>query len=914
MCSRPRSRYRTNGGSVATAATIVRRTVRRLAAALLVLPWLGVALAQSPPQPTGPIDAFTEQMALWDETLQAIGTRLDESRVTRGEIDMLNDRLRVLQELIVESRDRAAARAEAERELLDTLGPPPDEGEVPESDAVAAEREEIRQDLSFYQSQQKQSELLLVRLNGVLEQMVSAQYATLFGLLSSQTVFPLAPSTLAEARLQLGERLGEIASRIVDWWGSAPGTHLSPAIGLPLVLVAGWLAQRTLRVWRRGRQERAPSERTPNRGQRFGMAIVYIGERGIIPAGTLLALAAILRWQPLIGTQVQLKASGLLLVAAQLIFILGVVAAVLAPRDPRWRITGFTDDAARGLYAAVRLYVLVTLTMASVIVMLHPTAEVTANISEEALASYFRIYPELSSGSGMLILVVSAATLLNILRPRHWRFVRERSETASETATPDTEDDEDYDDDRFRGRRTSEQQPAADTRVDDESAVPDDAVGHNPTPLSRIGLTLGRVALMGSLVAGAFGFLNAGVYIADRMASTVGLIGLALMLRNLIAVGLHHATAADSRLGKHLRTRLVLDDTNTSRLMFWLLLVIDTLLIAGVIVALLLLWGLPLAELQLLSDLVFYGVAFGDLTLSVTDALIAVAVFLLVLTVVRILRGILSAKILTQTRLDIGARDAVTTIAGYLGLTVAVLVALMMLGIDLSRLALILGALSIGIGFGLQHLVSNFVSGLILLATRPIKSGDWIVVGQHQGYVKHISVITTEIQTFDNAAVLVPNSSLVSSEVLNWTHKSTVGRVIVAVRAGYDASPEQVRKVLRGCVKENRDVLRRPAPLVLFMGFGASSLDFEIRFFIREIDNVLLVSSDMRYQIVEAFHEAGISIPFPQQDIHLRDARTVSDDGEIASADAPGQPGASGDAARAAPAGRGRAARFDRGG
>ena len=456
------------------------------------------------------------------------------------------------------------------------------------------------------------------------------------------------------------------------------------------------------------------------------------------------------------------------------------------------------------------------------------------------------------------------------------------------------------------GSRSAERKPAAD--ADDDGTIVDDAVGRDPVLPARVGLALGRVALAGSLVAGACGFLNAGVYVSDRMTSTIGLVGLALMLRKLVATGLRHATAADGRLGERLRERLVLDDPGTSRLVFWLLLLVDTLLALGAVVTLLLIWGLPLGELQMVSDLVLYGFTIGGVTLSLTDVLVAVAVFLLALAVVRILRGVLSARILTQTRLDIGARDAVTTLAGYVGLTVAALIGLSLLGIDLSRLALILGALSIGIGFGLQHLVSNFVSGLILLTTRPIKSGDWIVVGQHQGYVKHISVVTTEIQTFDNAAVLVPNSSLVSNEVLNWTHKSTVGRVIVAARASYDASPERVHEVLGRCLRESPDVLSRPAPLVLFMGFGESSLDFEIRFFIREIDNVLFVSSEMRYRIVEAFEEAGIAIPFPRQDIHLRDARSAAD-GDAGSAPQETVPQTSPQAAPAAPAAPARGAR-----
>ena len=153
---------------------------------------------------------------------------------------------------------------------------------------------------------------------------------------------------------------------------------------------------------------------------------------------------------------------------------------------------------------------------------------------------------------------------------------------------------------------------------------------------------------------------------------------------------------------------------------------------------------------------------------------------------------------------------------------------------------------------------------------RPIKAGDWIVTGQHQGYVKRIKSTTTEIQTFDNASVLIPNNSLVSSEVTNWTHKSKLGRVIIPVSVSYDSDPQQVREVLLQCARENETVLARPEPMVMFMNFGASSLDFEIRCYIPEIDYSVFVASEMRYAIMSAFAAAKIEIPYPIQDVNIK--------------------------------------------
>jgi small-conductance mechanosensitive channel len=247
-------------------------------------------------------------------------------------------------------------------------------------------------------------------------------------------------------------------------------------------------------------------------------------------------------------------------------------------------------------------------------------------------------------------------------------------------------------------------------------------------------------------------------------------------------------------------------------------------------------------------------------------------VFVALLTAVRVFQRFLADRVLVQTRLELGVRDALATGVSYVGYVLAALITFAVVGLDLSNIALIFGALSVGIGFGLQHVVSNFVSGLILLVQRPIKTGDWIVVGDQQGYVRRISVISTEIQTFDAAAVIVPNSTMLSSQVVNWHLHNKLGRVIVQIGVAYDSDPEQVRKVLLAVAEQNGDLLRRPAPQVVFREFGESSLAFELRFFLREIDELLRVSSDLRFAIKKAFAEAGIEIPFPQRDLHIRGA------------------------------------------
>jgi potassium efflux system protein len=263
-------------------------------------------------------------------------------------------------------------------------------------------------------------------------------------------------------------------------------------------------------------------------------------------------------------------------------------------------------------------------------------------------------------------------------------------------------------------------------------------------------------------------------------------------------------------------------------------------------------------------------IQIGAVSVSFTAILTGVVVFLLVSTGTRWVTSVVDKKLLKRTGLDTGERDSIMTLVNYAGVVTGILIALSIVGVGLSKLAIVAGALSVGIGFGLQTIVNNFVSGLILLFERPIKMGDWVVVPSGQGYVKHIGARATEIQTFDRASILVPNSELVSSAVQNWFYKGRLGRLRVAVGVSYGSDPEQVRDILLDCAKKHPSISSHPAASVRWTDFGESSLDFELRAFVRNYDDAYAIVSDLRFAIFKAFKAAGVEIPFPQRDLHIR--------------------------------------------
>jgi len=366
------------------------------------------------------------------------------------------------------------------------------------------------------------------------------------------------------------------------------------------------------------------------------------------------------------------------------------------------------------------------------------------------------------------------------------------------------------------------------------------------------------------IVCNIFGYAALSRYLFERFVLTLFLLALVLVIRAIIRPYFYQI---DEWLAQN-KT----DKKSEQLVFFWLCLLLDLILFFICLPFIARIFGTEWQYIQDTMKQAFFGFKVGNMTISIANIGAGLLVFLVLLFLTRVIQRILDQKILPKTNMDTSVRQSITQVLGYVGLIIALMASISTVGFDLTNLALIAGALSVGIGFGLQSIVSNFVSGLILLFERPIKVGDWVITNSGEGIVKKISVRATVVETFDRTSIIVPNAELISSSVKNWTHDDRIGRVIINVGVSYSSDPQQVRDILMDVINQDIDIIKNPKPVVYFKDFADSALIFDVRFFIWNIQDMYAISSKVRFSIWDAFKDAEIEISFPQRDLHIRTA------------------------------------------
>ncbi|MEQ8399428.1 MAG: mechanosensitive ion channel [Roseitalea porphyridii] len=763
----------------------------------------------------GAVPAVAQQIGQ-DEENRVVLLARDVERLVNDIDESLNDDARLaeiatelaaLQDALLAAGVDITPRLGAVRSRLDQIGPVPPESEPPEPQTLIAEREALTEERALINTLIARLEGESIAARNAIERITERRRELFTETLSRR--FEITQAFGPELVDDLADRALALERRIVSWASFTWRTKSQIVLAAAIALIA--LAIAFWWILRRTVSAwiaRPEGEEPPTAFARITNAFWYT----LIPTLALWAFLAFalggLDTASLLRPDIFAILSRLLLGIAAILLVWRLAEAVLAPSKPNWRLITVTDGAARSLKAfAVAMAVV---TVADLLV-----AQISDIVGTSLPITIAR----------SLIVSLAVGVLLIVIA-----FIRPRP-----------------------------------PEHDEENAVlgpPRPWPGWIKWPLVALGAMLILAAL-----AGYIGFAR---FAAQQIVITGAVLAtIYLGYRTAQAIATDHAFA-ESRMGTAISGRLSLSETAVDQIGLALGIALTIIVFLIGLPVLALLWGFQWPEIRAVGQRLFTDIPVGSISISLTSIFVGIALFFVGYFMTRRFQNWLDGKVLERSRVEQGLRNSIKTAIGYLGIAIAALIGISAAGFDLSQLALVAGALSLGIGFGLQNIVSNFVSGLILLAERPFKTGDIIEAGGFTGTVTNISVRATEIQLFDRKTLILPNSDLINSPVSNWMHRNTLGRVIIPIGVSYASDPQQVHDMLLEIAADHPRILGNPEPFVSFDDFGASSLDFTLYAYLADIGFGLTVRTELRMAIVERFRAAGIEIPFPQRDVNLR--------------------------------------------
>ena len=795
----------------------------------------------------------------WETDAQSIEERLQNEVITAKVLSSIRA---VLDPQRTDARTLAA---QAKTQLapltaqLDALGAPPEEGAT-EDAAVAVEREEINKRIATLRAVVSKSDLAFTRADRLIETATDAQRARFTDELLQRGPAPFDPrhwlqasGTLASV---LSETVGEVTGaeakqRRIDSWASAGPTAAAVLVlALVLLIFARRYALRRLSRAIRprdahevgaetelsaygGLNAHEPSSRMqvsagslpepslgpkPTRLRRLIVGIGVTLTRLLMPIGAILAGRYALIILDVLGPTGKVLLNGISVGLAFIVVTYALVFAFFSPTTPELRLSNLSDAVARkaSFYA-----MMISVAMA-------------VNIGLVGAGERLEL-PDASLAVFNLCTVVFAAWGL-------WRMAGVWSEPEPVSA------------------------PVADG---DDAAAAGEEENWLAENLVLTGRRAAYVLAVATPLAAVAGYYALSRYILQSGILSAAVIGIAVIL---FLVAREASQALYEVAGENRRASTQTQEDSGLGL---LPVFIGFVLTLAVIPVLALVWGATTGDLREAYFGITDGFTVGETRFRPGDLLIAALVFGFGLFMTRLFQAIIRRAVMPRTKLDVGARSSIVSGLGYLGFFISALAAISIGGIDLTNLAFLGAALGVGIGFGLQNIVNNFVSGIILLIERPIKVGDWIEVASTHGTVQKINVRSTEIKTFDKASYIVPNSELISGAVTNYTHEDVMGRVICPVGVAYGTDVRKVERILLEIARAHPMTLRRPGPQVVFQGFGGSSLDFELRAFLRDVMWVVATRSDINFEIQRRFEEEDIEVPFGQTDVTVKNAKEM---------------------------------------
>ena len=780
---------------------------RRAVAALLLALLMVPILALAQTQP----DASQQAVITgWRATLTQTEAALTRPGLTPSDLDDQRDRV---QAVLTGAR---AFKAQLEPRLtdlkaqIDAIVPPDADGKTPTDPDLPPETRDVYEQLD----QERQALSNLVGQANVVILQAEQLLATISarrGAFFSAQLFDRSTSVLNPALWhEVGAGLPTVfraTGKVLSGWADRVAASSNAEMVLLLLAAAVSVIVVLFVRFLFVRWTRAWTKtQSPTPSRKVLMACAVVLADIGVPMLILYGLRAVFAALGLLPYGISVIFDGLIVAVAVFTVITGMASALAAPGRPEWRIGGIADATASNAYRVVAF--------AAFLIALGPLADHLGKVA--AMPASWAV------GVGGILSVPTALLALYATRI----LVRGRAALSE-----------------------AENQRSARWRI--------------LTPLAALAAVI-------TIVAAAFGYLAFARFVIEQIAWIWVVAGAYVIIGGLVEFGINALLLPATSGGFEFGRNVGLSDRTVERLAVLLNGLARLVLFLFAAFVVLAPWGLDSNTFVDRFGSLYYGIEIGSFRITYTTILSALIIFAVVVLVSRMFQRWLEQRFLPTTSIDPGLKNSINTAASYVGFILAAILALSYAGINLANVALVAGALSVGIGFGLQSIVNNFVSGLILLAERPIRAGDWIQVGADEGTVKRISVRATEIETFDRASVIIPNSSLISGVVKNWYLRDMSGRTTILVGVSYDADPEQVRDILLDCAMQHEMVLKFPKPFAQFEDFGDSALVFRLFVYLASIANGGTVRSDLRFAILKRFREAGIEIPYPQRDIGIR--------------------------------------------
>lgn len=759
-------------------------------------------------------------------TVSANLARIEEQlkkKISSNELAQDIDYLHDIRSQLESSKKRIEFDIKTAEKRLEALGAVPEDGH--EIELIAQKRKQFSRELAEEKARQAEVELLMAKLDEIDLAIFNLRNEELWGNLLVAGDAVVYPKVFINSGKDLLELVADIAVSPFLWYqnltpeakNTLNAKMLPVALTLVFITVLGWVLRRFI-LRRFGYRDDVIN---PRFGRKVWAAISVWIAYGVIPTFIIsLCLLWMISGKILTTGFFGMVLSSCLYYSLFVIMGMAVCRVIFTPYHENWRLINVSTERAKKVTKA--LYVSVILV--GILSFLQHI------VSDEN-------YPiELMTFLVAVSAIVKAFCVAWVLQRLMWTEVQPQAEEL-DAAVEDAEDE---------NLLSAEAQ----AEEDRDSLI-----------IRTISFAvLGAVGIAGLSL---FGYPYLALFIINRIIFSIVLIISFVAVRRLLHEILHRLLFLKFWARTFRMRRRIL-----RKLDFWSSFLIDPSLAFCSFFAFLALWGVPTEVLRTIVYKLFTGFTVGGMRISLLSIILGLIVFFVLITLVKSLRPKIENNMLARMDMDEGTRHSLASGFSSVGYVASGLLAIVIMGGNLTSLALVAGALSVGIGLGLQNVVNNFVSGIILLFERPVKVGDWVVINGEEGRIKQINIRSTEVETFRKSSLIIPNANLLSTTVTNLTHGNNWSRQSVSVGVAYGSDTEKVKRILLECAAGHKRVLRKPEPYVLFKDFGASSLDFELRCYTNDIWTGWNIPSDLRYEINRRFNEEGIEIPFNQLVVH----------------------------------------------